>query len=56
MIFGHGMYLSSPKKKKFFFLFDITLIPFSFQKVVQSTFRMEEMYHSVSQQLDEEKK
>ena len=50
------MYLSSPKKKKFFFLFDITLIPFSFQKVVQSTFRMEEMYHSVSQQLDEERK
>ena len=30
----------------FFFLFDITPIPFSFQKAVQSTFRMEEMYHS----------
>ena len=42
-----------------FFLFDITLIlSFSFfkKKVVQSTFRMEEMYHSVSQQLDEERK
>ena len=44
------------KKKKFFFLFDITLIPFSFQKVVQSTFRMEKMYHSVSQQVDDERK
>ena len=29
---------------------------FSFLKVVQSTFRMEEMYHSVSQQLDDERK
>ena len=42
-----------------FFLFDITLILFSFffiKKSVQSTFRMEEMYHSVSQQLDDERK
>ena len=29
---------------------------FFFFKAVQSTFRMEEMYHSVSQQLDEERK
>ena len=27
-----------------------------FLKAVQSTFRMEEMYHSVSQQLDDERK
>ena len=41
----------------FFFLFDITLMCFFFLKMaVQSTFRMEEMYHSVSQQLDEERK
>ena len=41
----------------FFFLFDITLMCFFFKKkAVQSTFRMEEMYHSVSQQLDEERK
>ena len=40
-----------------FFLFDITLMCFFFKKkAVQSTFRMEEMYHSVSQQLDEERK
>ena len=40
-----------------FFLFDITLILFFFfLKAVQSTFRMEEMYHSVSQQLDDERK
>ena len=41
-----------------FFLFDITLIPsfFFFLKAVQSTFRMEEMYHSISQQLDDERK
>ena len=38
-----------------FFLFDITVI-FFFLKVVQSTFRMEEMYHSVSQQLNGERK
>ena len=38
------MYLSS---YKFFFFF---------LKAVQSTFRMEEMYYSVSQQLDEERK
>ena len=36
-----------------FFLFNITLF---FLKAVQSTFRMEEMYHSVSQQLDDERK
>ena len=29
---------------------------FFFLKAVQSTFRMEEMYHSVSQQLDDERK
>ena len=40
-----------------FFLFDITLIlPFFFLKAIQSTFRMEEMYHFASQQLDEERK
>ena len=38
-----------------FFLSDITLILF-FLNVVQSTFRIEEMYHSISQQLDEERK
>ena len=38
-----------------FFLFDITLF-FFFLKAVQSTFRMEGMYHSVSQQLDDERK
>ena len=27
-----------------------------FYKAVQSTFRMEEMYHSVAQQLDDERK
>ena len=41
-----------------FFLFDITLIPsfFFFLKAVQSTFRLEEMFHSLSQQPDDEKK
>ena len=41
-----------------FFLFDITLILFFlfFLNAVQSTFRMEEMYHSISQQLDDERK
>ena len=29
---------------------------FFFLKVVQSTFRLEEMYHSISQQLDDERK
>ena len=29
---------------------------FSFLKAVQSTFRLEEMFHSLSQQLDNEKK
>ena len=40
----------------FFFLFDITLILFLKKKAVQSTFRMEEMYRSISQQLDDERK
>ena len=43
-----------------FFLFDTTLILFFFfflkKKDVQSTFRIEEMYHSISQQLDDERK
>ena len=44
-----------------FFLFSMTLISksfflFLFYKAVQSTFRMEEMYHSVAQQLDDERK
>ena len=42
-----------------FFLFDTTLILFFFfflKKVVQSTFRIEKMYHSISQQLDDERK
>ena len=45
-----------------FFLSSITLILFFFffffffLKAVQSTFRMEEMYHFVSQQLDVERK
>ena len=43
-----------------FFLSSITLILFFFffffLKAVKSTFRMEEMYHSVSQQLDDERK
>ena len=48
-----------------FFLSGITLTLFYFiffiyfiflKKVVQSTFKMEEMYHSVSQQLDDERK
>ena len=29
---------------------------FFFKKAIQSTFRMEEMYHSISQQLDDERK
>ena len=32
------------------------LVFFFFKKAVQSTFRMEEIYHSVSQQLDDERK
>ena len=45
-----------------FFLSGITLTLFYFiffiflKKVVQSTFKMEEMYHFVSQQLDDERK
>ena len=39
-----------------FFLFDTTLILFFFLKAIQSTFRIEEMYHSISQQLDDERK
>ena len=37
-------------------LFLIFFLLFFFKKAVQSTFRMEEMYHSVSQQLDDERK
>ena len=32
------------------------VVVFFFKRVVQSTFRMEEIYHSVAQQLDEERK
>ena len=39
-----------------FFLFDTTLFLSFFKKAVQSTFRLKEMYHSISQQLDEERK
>ena len=44
-----------------FFIFDTTLIPslflfFFFLKAIQSTFRLEEMSNSLSQQLDEERK
>ena len=50
----------SPAPFFFFFLFDTTLIPsffsFFFFKAIQSTFRLEEMYNSLSQQLDEERK
>ena len=52
----------SPFSFFLFFLFGITLILFFFSlfvfflKAVQSTFRIEEMYHSVSQQLDDERK
>ena len=41
---------------QFFFLFDTTLILFFFLKAIQSTFRIEEMYHSISQQLDDKRK
>ena len=42
----------------FFYLFDTTLIPFFFFffKAVQSTFKLEEMTNSLSQQLNEERK
>ena len=42
----------------FFFLFNTILIPFFFFffKAVQSTFRLEEMTNSLSQQLDDERK
>ena len=52
----------SPFSFFLFFLSGITFILFFFffffffLKAVQSTFRMEEMYHSVSQQLDDERK
>ena len=36
--------------------FVITLLCFFFKKAVQSTFRMEKMYHSISPQLDDERK
>ena len=42
-----------------FFLFDTILIPFFFCfcfKAIQSTFRLEEMTNSLSQQLDDERK
>ena len=40
-----------------FFLFNTILIPFFFFfKAVQSTFRLEEMTNSLSQQLDDERK
>ena len=39
-----------------FFLFDITLIFIFFFKAIQSTFRLEEMSNSLTQQLDEERK
>ena len=41
-----------------FFLLSITLIPKKKKnyKAVQSTFRKEEMYHSITQQLDDERK
>ena len=34
----------------------VCLFFFFFKKAVQNTFRMEEIYHSVSQQLDDERK
>ena len=39
-----------------YFLLLFLFLFFLFLKVVQSTFRMEEMYHYVSQQLDDERK
>ena len=40
----------------FVFVFVFVFFFFFFLKAVQSTFRIEEMYHSISQQLDEERK
>ena len=40
----------------FLCLFCCCLFFFFFKQVVQSTFRMEEIYHSVAQQLDEERR
>ena len=40
----------------FFCLFCCCLFFFFFKQAVQSTFRMEEIYHSVAQQLDDERK
>ena len=36
--------------------FVVVFFPFFFKQAVQSTFRMEEIYHSVAQQLDDERK
>ena len=41
---------------KYFFVFVLLLSFFFFKQAVQSTFRMEEIYHSVAQQLDDERK
>ena len=40
----------------FVVLFVCLFVCLFFKKAIQSTFRMEEMYHSVSQQLDKERK
>ena len=40
----------------FFFCLFCCCLLFFFKQVVQSTFRMEEIYHSVAQQLDDERK
>ena len=39
-----------------FFVLVLLLFFFFFKQAVQSTFRMEEIYHSVAQQLDDERK
>ena len=54
-------YVFFPLQFLSFILSDITIILFFFfffffLKAVQSTFKMEKMYHSVSQQLDDERK
>ena len=38
------------------FILLLSFSPFFFKQAVQSTFRMEEIYHSVAQQLDEERR
>ena len=40
----------------YFFVFVLLLSFFFLKQAVQSTFRMEEIYHSVAQQLDEERR